>query len=136
MDLIRDIIFMLGTQGWQKLLDDEQVTEPPLDDLGDSQENPIDAIDRLVEHFKTPLEGANTELDEIHREFEAIVSYAGQFISLSTLDYQSVWWRLFHAPNSSEWSKVLKLATLLLSLPVSNGKLEQTFSHAAEHHQG
>ena len=128
MDLIRDIIFMLGTQGWQKLLDDEQVTEPPLDDLGDSQENPMDAIDRLVEHFKTPLEGANTELDEIRREFEAIVSYAGQFISLSTLDYQSVWWRLFHAPNSSEWSNVLKLATLLLSLPVSNGKLEQTFS--------
>ena len=44
MDLIRDIIFMLGTQGWQKLFDDEHVTEPPLDDLGDSQENPMDAI--------------------------------------------------------------------------------------------
>ena len=29
MDLIRDIIFMLGSQGWLKLLDDEQVTEPP-----------------------------------------------------------------------------------------------------------
>ena len=80
MDLIRDITFMLGTQGWQKLLDDEHVTEPPPDDLGDSQENPMDAIDRLVEYFKTPLEGANAELDEIRREFEAMVSYAGQFV--------------------------------------------------------
>ena len=87
MDLIRDITFMLGTQGWQKLLDDEHVTEPPPDDLGDSQENPMDAIDRLVERFKTPLEGANSQLDEICCEFEAMVSYAGQFISLSTLDY-------------------------------------------------
>ena len=31
-------------------------------------------------------------------------------------------------PNSSEWSNVLILASLLFSLPVSNGKLERTFS--------
>ena len=75
-----------------------------------------------------PLEVANDELDEIHPEFDTMPSYAGQFISLATLDYQSVWWQLFHALNSSEWSNILKLATLLFSLPVSNGKLEQTFS--------
>ena len=129
MGLIRDIIIMLGTQGWQKLLDD--VTEPPIDEMGvplENPENPMDAIDRLVEHFKVPLEGADAKLDEIRWEFEAMLSYAGQFISLSTLDYQSVWWRLFNAPNSSEWSNILKLATLLFSLPVSNGKLERTFS--------
>ena len=114
MDLIRDIIFMLGTQGWQKLLDDEQVTEPP---LGDSQENPMDTIDRLVEHFKT-----RELILSWMKSVVSLVSYASQFISSSTLDYQSVWWRLFHAPN---WSNVLKLATLLLSLPVSN---ERTFS--------
>ena len=128
MGLIRDIIVMLGTQGWQKLLDDEQVTAPQVDDVGVPQVNPMDAIDRLVEHFKVPLEGADAELDEIRREFEAMLSYTSQFISLSTLDYQSVWWRLFHAPNSSEWSNILKLASLLFSLPVSNGKLERTFS--------
>ena len=128
MGLIRDIIVMLGTQGWQKLLDDEQVTAPQVDDVWVPQVNPMDAIDRLVEHFKVPLEGADAELDEIRREFEAMLSYASQFISLSTLDYQSVWWRLFHAPNSSEWSNILKLASLLFSLPVSNGKLERTFS--------
>ena len=62
---------------------------------------------------------------EIHGEFDAMILYAAQFISLSTMEYQSVWWRLFHALNSSEWSNVF---SLLLSLPVSNGRLEQTFS--------
>ena len=67
-------------------------------------------------------------MSEIRGEFEATVLYASQFISLSTMEYQSVWWRLFNAPNSSEWSNVLSLARLLFSLPVSNGKLERTFS--------
>ena len=39
-----------------------------------------------------------------------------------------MWWRLFHAPNSAEWSNVLVLAKLLFSLPASNGKLERVFS--------
>ena len=73
----------------------------------------MNAIDRLIEHFKVPLEGANAEVEEIRHEFEIMVSYAGQFTSLSTLDYQAVWWQLFHPPNSSEWSNVLMIATLL-----------------------
>ena len=44
------------------------------------------------------------------------------------MEYQAVWWWLFHSQNSSAWSSVLTLATLLFSLPVSNGKLERTFS--------
>ena len=67
-------------------------------------------------------------MSEIHSEFEELVVYATQFISLSTMEYRSVWWRLFHVPNSSEWFNVLSLANLLFSLPVSNGKLERTFS--------
>ncbi len=39
-----------------------------------------------------------------------------------------MWWQLFHAPDSSEWSNVLCLASLLFSFPVSNGKLERSFS--------
>ena len=51
-----------------------------------------------------------------------------QYIATTSLNYHFVWWRLFHAPNSSEWSNALILAKLLLSLPASNGKLERTFS--------
>ncbi len=121
LELFRDIIVLLGTQGWQKIAD-EQV------DMSEEDGNPLNAIDRLVERFRIPLEKAGAEVSEIPSEFEAIVSYATQFISLSTMDYQSVWWRLFHAPNSPEWSNLLTLSTLLFSLPVSNGKLERAFS--------
>ena len=114
---------MLATQGWQKIIDQETTPGPDSDG-----EIPLEAIDRLVERFRIPLQSANAEVDEIHQEFTGMISYAGQFISLATMDYQSVWWRLFQSPNSGEWSNVLTLATLLFSLPVSNGKLERTFS--------
>ena len=54
--------------------------------------------------------------------------YATQFISLSSTNYQAVWWKLFHSPDASDWMNALKLARFLFSLPVSNGKLERVFS--------
>ena len=54
--------------------------------------------------------------------------YATQFISLATLDYRAVCWRLFHSPSSSSWPNMLPLSRMLFSLPVSNGKLERIFS--------
>ena len=39
-----------------------------------------------------------------------------------------MWWRIFHAPNASEWCNVLVLTKLLFSLPASNEKLEKVFS--------
>jgi len=48
LDMLRDIIFVLASQGWQKVVDEEE-------DLG--------AIDRLAEHFRLPLEKAGTMID-------------------------------------------------------------------------
>ena len=62
---------------------------------------------------------------------EILVQYAVQFISVSTLDYREVWWRIFHAPNASEWSNALILANLLFSLPASNAKVERVFSQVS-----
>ena len=66
VQVLRDIIFVLATQGWQKAVDE-------MDDLK--------AIDRLVDRFSIPLKGANTQVEEIHSEFEAILHYAIQYIS-------------------------------------------------------
>jgi len=57
-----------------------------------------------------------------------MLEYACQFISLSTLDYRAVWWRLFHAPVSSECENILTLVELLFSLPSSTGMVERLFS--------
>ena len=104
---------MLSTHGWEKALEED---------------NDMAAIERLVERFAIPLQGALANTDEIVKEFREMISYATQYTALSVLKYDSVWWRLFHAPSSAEWVNVLVLAELLFSLPASNGKLEQAFS--------
>ncbi len=82
-EVIRDIISVLTAPGWEKILEDEA---------------PLDFIDRLVDRFATPLEGAQIDVSKINEEFESLMQYAVQVISLATMDYRAVWWRIFHAP--------------------------------------
>ena len=116
LQLMRDIIFMLSSHGWEKAIEEEYDRA---------------AIERLVEQFATPLLGAEADTNAIKEEFANMIEYAVQYMTISSLDYHSVWWRLFHAPNSAEWSNALILAELLFSLPASNGKLERVFSTLA-----
>ena len=103
----------MTTQGWEKAIEEE---------------NDLQAVDRLVERFSVPLGSAGAQLLAIHNEFAEIMEYAVQYILLSTMDYKSVWWRVFNAFNATEWSNALLLVQLLFSLPASNGKLERVFS--------
>ena len=125
LEVTRDIVSVLATHGWEKILQEES-------ELSSESEhkNPAEmAVDRLGVRFKVPLEEAGVEIKELPKEMREIMTYASQFISLSTMSYQAVWWRLFHAPDSSSsWSNILTLAQLLFSLPISNGKLERVFS--------
>ena len=51
---------MLGTQRWQKILDEQVDVTNEAEKIQEStgSENPLDAIDCLVECFRVPLEGA------------------------------------------------------------------------------
>ena len=117
VEFVRDVILFLATQGWQKL-----------EEQSGSSEGYDEAIVRLGTKFTIPLEAAGVEIGKIIDEFRDMLSYALQFISLSSTHYLTVWWKLFHSPSSSDWLNVLSLARLLLTLPVSNGKLERVFS--------
>ena len=88
----------------------------------------MEAIIRLGVRFKHPLKSKGVVIAQLKDEFLDMITYANQFISLATIYYQSVRWRLYHAPNASSWSNILQLVRLLLTLPVSNGKLERVFS--------
>ncbi len=125
LEVTRDIVSVLATQGWEKILQEESELS-----CESEHKNPAEmAVDRLGVRFKVPLEEAGVEIKELPKEMREIMTYASQFISLSTMSYQAVWWRLFHAPDSSSsWSNILTLAQLLFSLPISNGKLERVFS--------
>ena len=74
------------------------------------------------------MESAGADINEIQQEFRSMVEYSIQFISLSTMNYKSVWWHLFNCSSSSEWRNALLLAIILFSLPASNGKVERAFS--------
>ena len=94
----------------------------------EEEDLPLEGVDRLVTRFTVPLEEAKTNSSKIKQEMPSLLQYVAQFISLTTLDFHAVWWRIFNAPSSSEWSNALILVKLLLSLPASNGKLERVFS--------
>ena len=104
---------MLATQGREKIVEENL---------------PLERVERPVAKFTIPLQGAQTNCDRIKEEMQSLLLYAVHFISLSTLDYRTILWRLFNTPSSSEWSNALILVELLLSLPASNGKLERVFS--------
>ena len=75
--------------------------------------------------FKVPLEVSGVVVAKVVDEFrDAFVRNTVHFF----IDYQAVWWKLFHSPDASDWMNALKLARLLFSLPVSNGKHERVFS--------
>jgi len=84
----------------------------------------LEAINHLVEHFEYTLQSAGADTDLIKPEFESLLSYAGHFIQVSTVDYQSVWWQI---SNCNKWTDLLILVQLLFALPASNGKIERVF---------
>ena len=73
LQLIWNIIFMLSSHGWDKLLEDD-----------------LAAIERLVERFSTPLQGTEANTDVIKEKFAGMIEYAVQYIAVASLDYHSV----------------------------------------------
>lgn len=98
VNLMRDIIFFLATHGWQKIVQDMDATGLSLQTCNsesDDTHGSFDPIDRLTEQFEVPLEGARAQIMLTKAEFEAMIVHANQFISLSTMSYKNVWWRIF-----------------------------------------
>ena len=80
VEFVRDVIFFLTTQGWEKLADDEDQS--------------AEAISCLPLKFMVPLEAPGVVGEMIVDEFHDMSSYATRFISLSSTNYQAVWWKL------------------------------------------
>ena len=67
-----------------------------LDDEAESSEGYVQAIDRLISKFEVPLEVSGVVVAKVVDKF---LSYTTQFISLSSTNYQAVWWKPFHSPD-------------------------------------
>jgi len=73
MQLFRDVIFVLATQGWEKILKENEVINIPEDGDVDGNQCSLEAVDRLVNHFRIPLESAGADITEILQEFISLV---------------------------------------------------------------
>ena len=66
LQLFCDIIVVLATQGWQKIVDNgnNDTFVEGVEVVDSADENSLNAIDRLVEHFKVPLDEEADGIDD------------------------------------------------------------------------
>ena len=118
LEFIQDVILVLGTQGWQKIIDEEDNTD--LDESATGATSSCsDVITRLTTRFRIPLEAVGAEIGLVHGEFQEI-SHPFQVLIIKQCGG--------NCPDATNWTNVLLTLALLFTLPVSNGKLERVFS--------
>ena len=83
--------YFTSKQGWQKLVDEEFST---------GNNTPMEPIVRLKKRFQISLESEGVDIERLPDGFQEMVLHAAHFISLSTMGYRGVWWRLFNAVNA------------------------------------
>ena len=66
--------------------------------------------------------------DHLEHWYE-LVEYANKALPLARVSCLATWRKIFTAPKSKGWSDVLLMIKLLLTIPVSNAKLERIFSN-------
>ena len=83
------------SHGWQMIVDEEEMSQSE----GTESKNAIEHLKRLYKKFETPLVAAGADLNQLLKEFTETLQYAISFIFLTTVDYQMVWWMLFHVKH-------------------------------------
>ena len=65
LEFVRDVIFVLATQGWQKIVEEDEKSEADGEGNSDVDAVPLDQmepINRLTSKFKVPLEAAGAQI--------------------------------------------------------------------------
>ena len=119
LNLLRAILVFIDTQNWQASPSESEDVK-----LSEIRE----AVELITSEFKEPLEAKQVNLEGIQDEVEEIVLYARKFLSISTENYQKVWYKLHTCPDVSKWLNLLRVCELIFSLPFSNAHVERLFS--------
>lgn len=84
----------------------------------------------LLDHFREPLlkAGLDVALNSLLEQWHDLVAYATRCLDPSRTHYLRVWKRIFDSSRKDRWNMVLLSVELLLSIPISNAKVEGMFS--------
>ena len=75
-----------------------------------------------------PLEKSGVDVSVLKDEWIDLVDYGRKYLNLTQDKTLTIWWKLFNAPSSKNWTNILSLIELLFCLPMSNGHVERVFS--------
>ena len=101
--LLKDCLTLLATNGWQRSTSDNFADH---------------ALDNLPLKFSVPLENAGVDTSLVCVEWKDMLEYAKQYLNLMQEPSEVIWWKLFNASWSSQWSNVLCLVQLLYCIPM------------------
>lgn len=87
-------------------------------------------VAHLFNHFQEPLlkAGSDGSLNGLLEKWHDLVAYTVRYLDPSRTHYLRIWKRIFNSSRKEEWNMVLLLEEVLLSIPISNAKVERIFS--------
>lgn len=91
-DLLTHAVTVLATNGWER-------SEPP--SFGHA------ALNVICQQFQVPLETASVDCSAIQEEWDDMLEYGRKYLNLVQEDYKVLWWKLFNAVDSGQWSNIL-----------------------------
>lgn len=112
-NLLTDVLNLLATHGWGRSEELDFATAP---------------ITNLADRFRIPLEKCGVDVSALEDEWIDLLDYSQKYLNLTTDKSLTIWWKLFNAPSSKNWTNILNLIELLFCLPMSNGHVEHVFS--------
>ena len=111
--VLTDALHLLATQGWGRSEESDFATGP---------------INNLANRFSIPLEKSGVDISALGDEWIDMLDYSQRYLNITTDNSLTIWWKLFNAPSSKNWTNILNLIELLFCLPMSNGHVERVFS--------
>lgn len=107
---------ILNTEGWLQYKEDTEFAD--------------EGLEYLFNHFKIPLTnaGVTASFPELLTQWQNLLEYANEFLSISNTSYKKTWYRIFNSPRKTQWKDILIMVELIFTIPVSNAKLERMFS--------
>ena len=115
-ELLKDILTLLATQGWEK----------STTDFADA------VFMHLSDRFVVPLDKAGVDLSMLQEEWNDLVDYARRYLNLVQVPSRVNWWKLFNASISTSWTNIFALIELLFCVLLGYKSIEKAFRHSKQ----